>query len=185
MPAFRTLTPAQIRAVVAYLRSLQGKAGASSLPGNAARGSEVFFGKGDCARCHTISGKGGFLGPDLTQYGATASAAAIREEIVRTHRVPARGYRRAAITMANGERLEGFIRNEDNFSVQLQTLDGNFHLLNKAELQKFERVDDSLMPTTYREQLSDSELNDLVSYLMKTPDPSKTVNGKKKEEDYE
>jgi len=185
MPAFRTFTPAQIRSVVEYLRSLQGKAGGSSVPGNASRGREVFFGKGNCSRCPTISGEGGFLGPDLTDYGATASAAAIRDEIVRSPRVPARGYRRAVITTPNGERLEGFIRNEDNFSVQLQTHDGKFYFLKKSDLQKFERLDGSLMPTNYREQLNDSELNDLVSFLIKTPDPSKRVNSKKKGEDYE
>jgi len=185
MPAFRTLTPAQIRSVVGYLRSLQGKAGGSSLPGNATRGKEVFFGKGDCSRCHTVSGEGGFLGPDLTEYGATASATAIRDEIVRSPRAPARGYRRAVITTANGERIEGLIRNEDNFSIQLQSHDGTFHFAKKAELQNFERLDSSLMPTTYREQLNDTELNDLVSYLLKTPDRSKPVNGRKKEEDWE
>ena len=67
--------------------------------GNAARrsetGKEIFFGKGDCGRCHTISGQGGFLGPDLTNHAMTSSAEAIREEIVRSPRVPAVGYRMA------------------------------------------------------------------------------------------
>lgn len=182
MPAFHSLTPQQIRAVVGYLRSLQGKAGLGTLPGDPKLGKEIFFGKGDCYSCHAISGEGGFLGPDLTQYGATASVNVIRDEIVRSPRVPPQGYRAAVITTATGDRLEGLIRNEDNFTVQLQTRDGTFHLMRKNELTNLDRVDGSLMPTNYRERLSDNELNDLVSYLLKTPDPNKAATHKGKDD---
>jgi putative heme-binding domain-containing protein len=175
MPAFHGLNEGQVRAVVSYLRSLQGKVGGRALPGNAKRGKELFFGKGDCSSCHMISGKGGFLGPDLTDHGASASANAIRDEIVRSPRTPSLGYRTAALTTPSGDRLEGLVRNEDNFSVQLQTKDGGFHFLKRAELRNFEHLDSSLMPANYRELLDDSELNDLVSYLMATSANSKAV----------
>jgi putative heme-binding domain-containing protein len=175
MPAFHRLTEEQVRAVVGYVRALQGKGNARALPGDAKRGQEIFFGKGDCSSCHTISGKGGFLGPDLTDHEAAASANAIRDEIVRSPRVPSSGYRMAALTTATGDRLEGLIRNEDNFSVQLQTKDGSFHLLKKAALRKVEPLGNSLMPANYRDVLNDSELNDLVSYLMATSATSKAV----------
>ena len=186
MPAFHTLTASQVRSIVAYLRSLQGKGEAHTVRGDAKHGREIFFGKGDCSSCHTIAGEGGFLGPDLTEYAATASAAGIRDEIVRSPRVPAHGYREAVITTTKGDRLEGLIRNEDNFSLQLQTKDGNFYLLRKMEIQSCQNVDGSLMPANYRERLSDSELDDLVSYLMKTPNPSRaTTSSKKKQDDFE
>jgi cytochrome c oxidase cbb3-type subunit 3 len=182
MPAFRNLSPDQIRAVVGYARSLQGKSAIGNLPGDPERGREIFFGKGDCSSCHAVSGEGGFLGPDLTEYGATASAGAIRDEIVRSPRVPSHGFRRALIITASGDRLEGLVRNEDNFSVQLQTRDGDFHLFKRSDLKGFEHLDGSLMPSTYRNRLSESELNDLVSYLMKTPDPNKTAREKEKDD---
>lgn len=185
MPAFRTLTARQVRAVVAYLRSLQGKGEAHDLPGDAKRGREIFFGKGDCSSCHSVSGAGGFLGPDLTEYAATASAAGIRDQIVRSPRVPAHGYREAVVTTAKGDRLEGLIRNEDNFSIQLQTKDGNFHLLKKTDVQSCQEIDGSLMPANYRERLTDTELDDLVSYLMKTPNPNKAATPLKKKDDFE
>jgi cytochrome c oxidase cbb3-type subunit III len=185
MPAFHGLNEGQVRAVVGYVRSLQGKVEERALPGDAKRGKELFFGKGDCSSCHTISGKGGFLGPDLTDHGATASANAIRDEIVRSPRAPSLGYRTAVLTTPSGDRLEGLVRNEDNFSVQLQTKDGSFHCLKKAELWNFEHLDSSLMPANYRELLDDSELNDLVSYLMATSATSKAVTPRKKEDDDE
>jgi len=185
MPAFHSLNERQLRALVGYLRSLQGKTEGQLLPGHPKRGEEIFFGKGDCSACHTISGKGGFLGPDLTEHGATSSADTIRDQIVKAPRVPPMGYRTAALTTDKGERLEGLVRNEDNFSVQMQTKDGSFHFFKKTDLRSFEHRDGSLMPADYRDRLSDGELNDLASYLMTTPAPNKTAPPRKKMDDDE
>jgi putative heme-binding domain-containing protein len=185
MPAFHSLNARQVRAVVDYLRSLQGKAEGRVLPGDPKRGKEIFFGKGDCSACHTSSGQGGFLGPDLTEHGATSSADAIRDEIVRAPRVPSIGYRTAVLMTESGERLEGLVRNEDNFSVQLQTKDGSFHFFKKIDLRSFDRQDGSLMPADYRVRLSNGELNDLASYLMTTPSPNRAVPPRKKVDDDE
>lgn len=175
MPAFHTLSERQIRAVVSYLRILQGKLGARALPGDPARGKAIFFGKGECSTCHTMSGEGGFLGPDLSAYGSALSAKAIGDEIVRPDRIEPAGYRSAVLTIRDGNRLEGVIRNEDNFSVQLQTKDGSFHFFQKSDLQTVEPLGRSLMPTDYRQRLSPGELNDLVSYLMNGgPAPGKS-----------
>lgn len=185
MPAFHRLTETQIRAVVGYLRSLQGRVEGSTLPGDGKRGREIFFGKGGCSSCHTVSGQGGFLGPDLTNYAATLSANIVRDEIVRSPRVPPPGYRMALVTTAAGDRLEGLIRNEDNFSVQLQTRDGSFHLLKKAELQNFNYLKGSLMPANYRDRLSDGELNDIVKYLMTIPEMNKGITLHEKKDNVE
>lgn len=182
MPAFHTLSATQVRALVLYLRSLQGKGSARALPGVAARGKEIFFGKGECSSCHTISGQGGFLGPDLSAYVATSSPEVIREEIVRPQRNPRHGYRSAVITTRDGKRLDGVIRNEDNFSVQLQTRDGDFHLFRKSELQNLEYAKNSLMPTNYGERLSKGEIDDLVRFLISAaPDAGKVAPVHKKE----
>lgn len=185
MPAFRSLSDKQLRAIVDYVRLLQGRVQEDSVAGNAKRGEEIFFGKGDCSSCHTISGKGGFLGPDLSGLGASASAKAMREQIIRSPRVPPSGYRTARVTTAKGDQVEGLIRNEDNFSVQLQTKDGSFHLLKKGELRSFERLNRSLMPSNYRELFSDNDLNDLVNYLIATAPIQKERAPRKKEEDEE
>jgi cytochrome c oxidase cbb3-type subunit III len=166
MPPFRTLGDEKVRELVGYLRALQGKRVARSLPGDAARGKKVFFGKGECSTCHTMKGAGGFLGPDLTAYGQSLSAAAILDVILSPQRIVPAGYRAAIITTRDGNRLEGMIRNEDNFSLQLLTKDGSFYFLQRSDVQNLEHSSQSQMPTNYREQLSFRELNDLVSYLM-------------------
>src|SRR5215475_14119781 len=77
MPAFRSLNDNQLRVLVGYVRTLQGKGEVAALPGDPKRGRELFYGKGDCGRCHTVAGEGGFLGPDLTNHAMTSSVGAI------------------------------------------------------------------------------------------------------------
>lgn len=166
MPAFPELNEQQVRTIIARVRTLQGKLEERKPPGNGTRGKAIFFGKGECSSCHAISGQGGFLGPDLSAYGSDLPAKAIREEIVKTDRVARTGYKPASIMTRHGDHLEGIIRNEDNFSVQLLARDGTFHFLQKSALQRVDHPAQSLMPTNYRDRLSATELNDLVSYLM-------------------
>jgi cytochrome c oxidase cbb3-type subunit III len=186
MPAFRTLSPNQLRTLITYVRSLQGKSDTQTVSGDAKSGREIFFGKGGCSACHVISGEGGFLGPDLSGYGNTASPSTIRDEITRARRVPRQGYRSAVLTTSNGERLEGLIRNEDNFSLQFQCKDGSFHFFQKSDLRNIDRQETSLMPSDYGDRLSARELDDLVNYMMSSAaSAGTTISHKKKEDDYE
>jgi putative heme-binding domain-containing protein len=183
MPAFHSLGERQTRAIVGYIRILQGQLQARTPPGNAARGKEVFFGKGECSGCHSMSGEGGFLGRDLSTYGSDLSAKVIRDEIVKPDRIEPLGYRSAALVSHDGNRVEGVIRNEDNFSVQLQTRDGGFHFFQKSDLKTVEHFKQSLMPTNYGERLSTTELDDLVSFLMNPGSMSSKVQNHPKTED--
>jgi cytochrome c oxidase cbb3-type subunit 3 len=178
MPAFRALSPAQVRAVVGYLRVLQGKGKARALPGDADQGKKIFFGKADCSTCHTISGQGGFLGPDLSASGSMSADAILKAILNPAPIIPA-GYKPATITTRDGTRVEGVIRNEDNFSVQLQTRDGAFLFFDKSEVKSIEYGSQSLMPSNYADRLSRSELNDLISFLMSAGSPSKPTTSPK------
>lgn len=186
MPSFRSLGDTQVRAIVGYLRSLQGRLETGTLPGDAKRGKEIFFGKGTCSTCHTMSGEGGFLGPDLSSYGYGASADALRNEITRPRKTAPHGYQAAVLTTQGGERLDGMIRNEDNFSLQFQTKDGVFHFVQKSDVRALDRLDASLMPSDFGERLSVSELNDLVSYLISAAvDAGDAERRHKKKDDFE
>ncbi len=167
MPALgRTLSDAQIAAVVKHLRTLQGGQRASALPGDPKAGEALYFGKAECSSCHMIGGLGGFLGPDLSDVASTRPAEEIREEIV--HPQPDPRAKTAIVVTHDEHKYLGIIRNEDNFSVQLQTADGAFHLFDRAEIQRVEYQKQSLMPANYGTRLSSSELNDIVSFLMAT-----------------
>jgi len=166
MPPFASLGAAKLNAVLAYLRSLQGKGASAVLPGDPAKGRDLFFGKARCSECHMVSGAGGFLGRDLTLYGANLSAKEIHSKIVNPGEGSGHSNKTAVATMRDAQRFSGVIRNQDNFSVQLQSFDGAFHLLKKSDVDKLEFRADPIMPSDYGTTLSATEINDLVSYLM-------------------
>jgi cytochrome c oxidase cbb3-type subunit III len=166
MPAFHSLSPEQVREIVDYLRVLQGREKAQPLPGDPARGRTVFFGKGECSSCHMMRGEGGFLGPDLSTYGAIHSERDISNVINNPRRTPDPAFRMAVATTREGQRVSGVVRNEDNFSVQLQTADGAFHFLARSDLRSLDYQTKPAMPANYGETLDQKELDDLVSYMI-------------------
>jgi cytochrome c oxidase cbb3-type subunit III len=167
MPAFGpSFDDAQLNAVVHYLHALQGQERAVSIPGKPEEGRALFFGSAQCSKCHMVGGQGGFIGADLSGYGKTHSAGEIREAITSPNKNldPRRGT--VVAHTRDGHTYTGIARNEDNFSLQMQTLDGTFHLFDKAELARVEHQPRSLMPSQYGATLSANDLDDLVSYLM-------------------
>ena len=127
-----------------------------------------------------IAGEGGFLGPDLTAYGSERSAQEILKALVDSARIIPPGYKPAALTTHAGVRMEGIVRNEDNFSVQLQTQDGSFHFFQKTDLQGFEYLNRSFMPSDYEKRLTSTEVEDLISYLMSASTPVSSAQNSKR-----
>ncbi len=164
MPGFGSLGEARLKAVVAYVRDLQGKTTATSVPGDPKHGRQLFFGTAGCSSCHAVRGAGGFIGPDLTAYAQTRPAERMKAAIVdRTARDLK--FEVATVIGSDGRKYRGIVRNEDNFSLQLQSLDGSFHFFSKAGLKRIEREPSSLMPSDYSLKLTPGELDDLVNYL--------------------
>lgn len=168
MPSFRSLGPAGIQAVLNYLRALQGRGTAAKVSGNPAEGRALFFGSAGCSKCHMVAGQGGFIGPDLSSYGRTHSPAQIREAITSPNANLSRAGELVMVTTKTGRQFSGLIRNQDDFSLQLQTPDGAFHLFMKSGVASIRRERRSLMPSDYGSKLTAQQLDDLVSFLVKT-----------------
>jgi cytochrome c oxidase cbb3-type subunit III len=179
MPAFHSLSNSRIRELIAYLRSLEGRQQNVKLPGNPQKGEAIFFGQAGCSSCHMIVGRGGFIASDLTDYARTHSTEQIRAAILDSSSGDKGQVRLATATVRNGEKIVGRLRNEDNFSLQLQGIDGTFHFIMKSELEKLDYGAQPLMPTNLGSSLTASELNDLISYLLSAAgntDPQKRAN---------
>jgi cytochrome c oxidase cbb3-type subunit 3 len=176
MPSFRSLGKAKLKAVLNYLRTLQGRGNTATLPGDPQRGQVLFFGKPRCSECHMIHGKGGFLGDDLSKYGLTVPPAEIRSAIAAPGEDSDPRQRTASVTTRNGQKYTGIVRNEDNFSLQLQSSDGAFHLLLKSDLEHLEFLPTPVMPPDYGSTLSAAELDDLVAYLVNVARTGRSAN---------
>lgn len=182
MPAFSTLDASTSRALVKYLRFLQGQTGPVALPGNPQNGKRIFFGRGRCSECHLAAGAGGFIASDLSPYGRSRPVGEIRNAIVKPALTSNASRGTVTVATRSGQTLTGVLRNEDNFSLQLQSLDGAFHLLMKSDAASISRDLNSLMPADYASTLSAGELNDLVSFLMSVAQQDKSSADPKKNE---
>jgi len=165
MPSFGSLSEPETYAIVAHLRLLTGKNTVRPEKGNPARGGQLFFGKARCGDCHMMQGKGGFLGSDLTGFAGSHSLDELRRAIINPDQWIAPEQNVVTVTMQSQERVTGLVRNEDNFSMQVQDTDGVFHLLPKSQIAKIDREAHSLMPGDYRTRLSAAELDDVISFL--------------------
>jgi putative heme-binding domain-containing protein len=151
--------------VVAYVRSLRARAADFPTDGDRERGAALFWGQAECGRCHMVHGRGGLLGPDLTDLAARLSLRALREALTVPKPLPPKGYEPATITTIEGERIRGVLKNRHNFSYQLLSEDGRLHLLSAGEVARVEIADTSLMPADYDRRLSAAEFRDLLAYL--------------------
>ena len=106
------------------------------------------------------------MASDLSGYGRAHAVEQTRSAIIHPPPGSNRQARMVTTTTRGGEKYVGRIRNEDNFSLQLQTWDGAFRFLSKSDIEKSEYSPQGLMPTDYASTLSSDELNDLVNYLL-------------------
>lgn len=153
----------QIQAIVAYLKSLGTRAVDDVTVGDAGRGREFF--RSTCAECHQIDGQGGRLGPDLSRIADSRS----RDELLGAIRYPdaavTAGYRTVTLVTRDGQKIQGTLKGEDAFSVQIVDTRERLQGYLRADLREVIREDGSLMPEFGAEQLSDSGLDDLLRFL--------------------
>jgi cytochrome c oxidase cbb3-type subunit 3 len=166
MPAFKTLGEIKLHSVQSYLRFLQVKTAGKADTGNSMQGKELFFGKGQCSGCHAMGGDGRFISTDLSDYAYDHNADEIRAAIVSPQEQEAMPHTSVNVTTNAGRRISGFIRNENNSSLQVQDPDGHFYLFLKSDLGAVERSQSPSMPADYRQKLSSTEVEDLVSYIV-------------------
>lgn len=166
MPSFHFLTRRQIEGLIRYIRVLGGSSETGAVKGDPAVGAKLFFGKAHCAVCHMMQGKGGFIGSDLSEFGRSHTASEIRQIILQPDKFLVPRWQLVRVVTLSGQHFSGLIRNEDNFSIALQSKDGVFYLFMKSEIARITRERRSVMPDDYGTQLSKSQLDDLVSYLI-------------------
>jgi putative heme-binding domain-containing protein len=178
MPLTRHLQDRDIQDVVAFLHGLRRRA-PQSLRGDAARGEQLYRTKGNCAQCHTLRGRGGAMGPDLTGIGARRSPAHLRGSLVspeaavpenfmvyRLFSVIPDNFLLVRVATRDGRRITGVRVNEDPFSIQIRDLSDRLHSFWKEELVEVQRDRGKSPMPGYRSVLSEGEIDDLVAYLV-------------------
>jgi len=164
MPGAWQISENEVRQIAAYVRSL-GRVESTPLPGDRERGRDVFEGASGCGSCHMVEGKGGILGPDLSDVGLRRGADYLRESLVSPDATIPERYLLVRAQTRAGEEVVGVRVNEDSFTIQLRDQAGRIHSLSKLELEDLEKAfGESLMPS-YGSELRATELDDLIAYL--------------------
>ena len=136
-----------------------------SLPGDAARGQELFFGASQCATCHRVNGLGTNFGPDLVQSASRYEREALLDHILNPSMTVDATYRAVSVTLEDDTEYTGLIRGETENEILLIDTALNEHRIPKADV--FDRFESSLstMPQGLLASLTAQEAADLVSYL--------------------
>jgi putative heme-binding domain-containing protein len=154
--------------LVAFIHAMAGPASGNTVPGNGASGATVFYGaKAGCSNCHSILGKGGRMGPDLTHIGARPLAV-IRESILEPSKdLSFLGNEGIAVTLKDGRKIQGVARNRSNYALQVVDGAGTLHLISMSDVTALEISESSPMPADIAKRLTKEELTDLVAFLAK------------------
>ncbi len=138
--------------------------------GDAARGEKLFHDPaaglgGLCATCHTVRGKGGQVGPDLTAIAVNYKRPDLVTSILEPSKTIALGFEQVMIETKSGETWTGALRGEVNDELKIVGADAQPHLVKRSDIAKKTDIKTSLMPPGLTLGLTPEDFLNLVAYL--------------------
>lgn len=131
-----------------------------------------------CISCHAMRGKGGNMGPDLTQLGTRFTPEDMLEAIIEPSNAISDQYNSTEFSLKNGKTLVGRVMGEDeqNYVISQNPYAPEVtRKIPKDEVtgQKMSTV--SLMPVGTVNRLNEEELRNLIAYLVAGGNPDNPV----------
>jgi putative membrane-bound dehydrogenase-like protein len=130
--------------------------------GNAARGKQIF--EQQCVKCHTHSGAGAKVGPDLTGM-ATHPKDELLVYILDPSRAVEGTFLQYTVATADGRILNGLLASETKTAIELVDAEGQRHSLQRADIEELTASKKSLMPDGFEKQLGTEGLADVLEFL--------------------
>lgn len=134
--------------------------------GNIQNGMVVFAKQGTCANCHKVSGQGKEVGPDLTEIGSKLSRQAMYESILNPSLAVSHNYETYLIETIDGLSFSGVMTSETDDKITIRTAEAVTKEIIKEDIEGMKKSKKSLMPNDLQKNFSESDLVDLVEYLM-------------------
>lgn len=132
--------------------------------GDPSAGETVF--EDNCMECHAIAGKGGDIGPDLSNVSALGKKL-ISEAITSPASRIKPGYETTEIIRNDGRRFVGLKRQDDSNLVVLITATGELISVDVDEIKEINQDDTrSVMPEDLIEALTIKDFQDVQAYLL-------------------
>ncbi len=140
-----------------------------ALPGAPDReaGRRLFFhGKvALCATCHRHNGRGTVLGPDLTLIARQGDRESLLRSILEPHREVAPQFYPSLVKLKDGTEFTGILLRSSSTEV-FRDLTGKERSFPKTDIRERTELKTSLMPAGLVMALTDSELRDLLAFLL-------------------
>jgi putative membrane-bound dehydrogenase-like protein len=130
--------------------------------GNAKAGQTVFV--QTCSRCHTYAGKGGNVGPDLTDIKDQPAEALLLHILLPNYEVYPQ-YQTIYIELKDGQFVEGWIVSQKENSITLRTVAGADKTILKSNIKSSINTGKSLMPEGLEKSMTKDGFIDLIAYL--------------------
>lgn len=135
--------------------------------GDGEMGRAVFEKKPEagCIRCHSMDGKGGRVGPELTWLRHNTERAHILESILLPNATVATGFDSVALKLKSGETVAGVVRGESAVDITLASFaDGKRSTVKLAKVVERTPLP-SPMPPAFGQVLSKRAIRDLVEFI--------------------
>jgi putative membrane-bound dehydrogenase-like protein len=134
--------------------------------GDPARGARVFHSpQSTCSQCHVMNGRGGTLGPDLSNVGRSKTREALIQSILHPSAEISPEYQGWYIRTRDGRTLHGRQIDIGRNSIELYVLSGEFVEVRMSDVADYGVMEESLMPAGLENGLAVPEMRDLVRHL--------------------
>lgn len=160
-----SLQPAEVTALIAFIRAGFDPNARPVRIGDAARGQALFNGKAACNTCHRVNGVGPRVAPDLSDIGTARAPDALHASLLDPSSRMMPINRPVKIVMKDGTNITGRRLNEDTYTVQLIDDKEQLLSLSKADMRTYIVETSSTMPS-YANRLTADEIADVIAYLL-------------------
>lgn len=134
--------------------------------GNAGNGRKLYFGAATCSQCHKVGNEGQNVGPDMSEIGSKLTREAMYVSILSPSAGISHNYEAYLARTSDDEVITGLLVSKTDAGVTLKDAKGIERTIQASDLEEFKKQEKSLMPENLQEALSESDLVDLVEYLM-------------------
>lgn len=118
-----------------------------------------------CAQCHQLDGIGHDVGAALKQLG-DKSPTQLLEAILDPNREIDPRFAGYTILLADGSIIAGVIREESATQITVKAAGGKEHIVQRQEIDQIKSTGVSLMPEGMEEQLDETQMRELIGFLI-------------------